>query len=98
MPRPYFPNSFPIRMKIIGLNSLSFFANKTLKGLLKIFQLGANNMVTMNLMDPMEKTELMGPMDLTVLGGFNAALKTEAAEAAEVTEVVLEGHANQFPT
>ena len=55
-------------------------------------------MVTMNLMDLMEKTELMGPMDLTVLGGFNAALKTEAAEAAEVTEVVLEGHANQFPT
>ena len=82
-------------MKIIGLNSLSFFANKTLKGLLKIFQL---NMVTMNLMDLMEKTELMGPMDLTVLGGFNAALRTEAAEAAEVTEVVLEGHANQFPT
>ena len=85
-------------MKVKGLNSLSFFANKTLKGLLKIFQLGANNMVSMNLMDLMEKTELMGPMDLTVLGGFNAALRTEAAEAAEVTEVVLEGHANQFPT
>ena len=40
-------------------------------------------MVTMNLMDLMEKTELMGPMDLTVLGGFNAAHKTEAAQAAE---------------
>ena len=95
MSRVHSQNSIPIRMKIMGLNSLSFFANKTLKGLLKIFQL---NMVTMNLMDLMEKTELMGPMDLTVLGGFNAALKTEAAEAAEVTEVVLEGHANQFPT